>query len=167
MTRWYAVHTHVGGEAKAAFHLRRQGFGVYLPRYLKRRRHARRTDWVPAPLFPRYLFVGMDVARARWRAVHSTVGVSYLVCQGDAPLPVPDAVIDEIRAHEDERDMVVIGRKIPFARGDRVRIVDGPLADQVGLFDAITDAERVVLLLDLLGRQVEVRVPVEAVGTLA
>ena len=52
MTYWCAVQTHVRSEDKAAFHLRRQGYDVFLPKHLKRRKHARRVDWVPAPLFP-------------------------------------------------------------------------------------------------------------------
>ena len=54
MTPWCAVQTHVCAEDKAAFHLRRQGYEVFLPKHLKRRRHARRVDWVPrpAPLSP-------------------------------------------------------------------------------------------------------------------
>jgi len=60
MTYWCAVQTHVRSEDKAAFHLRRQGYEVFLPKHLKRRKHARRIDWVSAPLFPRYLFVAID-----------------------------------------------------------------------------------------------------------
>ena len=43
--RWYVVQTQVNGEAKAAENLRRQGYETYLPRYLKRRRHARKVDF--------------------------------------------------------------------------------------------------------------------------
>ena len=59
--RWYVVQTQANAEHKAVAHLGRQGFTTYLPRYLKRRRHARRVDIVPRPLFPRYLFVSIDV----------------------------------------------------------------------------------------------------------
>jgi transcriptional antiterminator RfaH len=71
---WYVVHTHPHAEAKAAAHLERQGYSTYLPRYLKCRRHARRIEIVPAPLFPRYLFVTIDRLRQRWRSIQSTVG---------------------------------------------------------------------------------------------
>ena len=80
--RWYVAHTQPGSEAKASWHLRNQDFAVYLPRSLKRRRHARRLDWVAAPLFPRYLFIGMELATARWRAIRSTIGIAGLVCHG-------------------------------------------------------------------------------------
>ncbi len=79
---WYVVQTHANAEVKAATHLGRQGFEVYLPRFLKRRRHARRVEIVPAALFPRYLFVA-DIASQRWRSIHSTIGVCRLLCNGD------------------------------------------------------------------------------------
>lgn len=67
--RWYVVQTQINAEAKAAEHLALQGFSLYLPRYLKRRSHARKVDTVARPLFPRYLFVAMDVAVQRWRSI--------------------------------------------------------------------------------------------------
>ena len=50
--RWHVAQTHIHAELKATQHLKRQGFEVYLPRYLKRRRHARRVETVAAPPVP-------------------------------------------------------------------------------------------------------------------
>ncbi len=94
MLEWYLAHTLPRAEHRALVHLERQGFGVYLPRYLAQRRHARRRDWVEKSLFPCYLFVHLDLGRDRWRAVHSTVGVRTLVSAGDQPLAVPTEVIE-------------------------------------------------------------------------
>ena len=46
-------------------------------------------------------------------------------------------------------------------RAKTVHIVAGALADNIGLFECATDEERVVLLLELLGRKVRVEVPLE------
>ena len=92
-TRWYVVQTQVNGEAKAEQNLLRQGFEVYLPRYLKRRRHARKVDFTVKPLFPRYLFVAIDTATQRWRSIQSTFGVAHLVTNGSDPATVPDGVV--------------------------------------------------------------------------
>ena len=51
-TQWYAVYTHARMERWARSNLWERGFEVYLPEYHKERRHARKTDWVNAPLFP-------------------------------------------------------------------------------------------------------------------
>lgn len=165
--QWYVVHTHAHQEEKARRNLARQEFETFLPRYLKRRRHARRTDWVPAPLFPRYLFVAMDVAFSRWRAISSTIGVSHLVCQGSAPRPVPNDIIDEIRARMNEKGLVLVEAPPPFAKGEVLKVTGGPLADSFGLFDCTTDEDRVILLLDLMGRRVAVTLPLESVAPIA
>ena len=56
MKRWYAVYTQSRMELWARGNLWERDVEAYLPRYHKRRRHARRSDWIAAPLFPRYLF---------------------------------------------------------------------------------------------------------------
>ena len=156
--RWYVAHTRQNAEQRAVFNLTRQGFSAYLPQYRKRRRHARKVDTVLSPLFPRYVFVGMDPEVARWRSVNGTFGVQYLVCRGDEPAPVPDGFVEELMTHEDT-DGAVIPVPPQFNRGDRVRILDGAMADQVGYIEQMADEERVFLLLDMLGREVRIRVP--------
>jgi len=163
-SRWYVVQTHVHAETKAAAHLQRQGYAIYLPRYLKRRRHARRIDTVAAPLFPRYLFVAIDRMTQRWRSIQSTVGVTHLVCIGEEPARVPQAVVDELQGREDERGFVHLDLRPRFARGDRVRVVDGVFDACLGLFDGMADRERVSILLDLLGRKVRVVLDGESVA---
>lgn len=160
---WYAAHTHAGAESRAHWHLERQGFTPYLPRYLKRRRHARKTEWVRAPLFPRYLFVWVDIEKQRWRAIQSTVGVSYLICGESGPLPVPQGIVEELRQREDERGLIDLARQAPFSHGDRVQVNEGALIDQVGLFECGSDHERAVILMKLLGREVRVKLPQAAI----
>src|SRR5947209_12221558 len=99
---WYVVQTHVNGEAKAAQNLMRQGYEIYLPRYLKRRRHARKLDFTAKPLFPRYMFVAIDMSAQRWRSIQSTFGVSRLVSNGDDPATVPAGVVEALKAREDD-----------------------------------------------------------------
>lgn len=164
MKQWFAVYTHPRGEAVAEENLLRQGFEVFFPRYLKRRSHARRVETVPAPLFPRYVFMAFNPAEAGWRVVRSTRGVVDLVRNRHDPAPVPDAIIEEIRKRQDEAGFVVLARHIKFGRGDKIRIETGPFASYEAIFETMRDNERVVALLSLLGRQVVVNVPVEAVS---
>ncbi len=153
---WYVVQTHPHAEAKAAAHLERQGFSTYLPRYLKRRRHARRIEIVPVPLFPSYLFVTIDMLRQRWRSIQSTIGVSRLVCSGEEPAVLPAAVLDELQSRHDDAGFVQLDLRPKFTPGDNVRIVEGAFAQCFGLYEGMADRERVAILLDLLGRKVRV-----------
>ena len=67
MKHWHVVNTRARKEQDALINLCRQGFEAYLPKYRKRRSHARRVEWVPSPLFPRYLFVCLDLEIDQWR----------------------------------------------------------------------------------------------------
>src|SRR5262245_63898672 len=81
--RWFLVHTQPKAERKAQWHLKAQGFCTYLPQICKTVRHARQLRTVQAPVFPRYLFVILDLGRDRWLSVRSTVGVSHLIGRQD------------------------------------------------------------------------------------
>jgi transcriptional antiterminator RfaH len=154
--RWFVAHTHPHAEAKATAHLSRQGFEIYFPRYLKRRRHARRVETVAVPLFPRYLFVAVDLTAQRWRSIYSTVGVTRLVCNGDDPTAVPDGIVEALRSREDDNGFIKLEYRPPFRAGDKVRILDGAFSSCLGLFEGMAERERISILLDLLGRKVRV-----------
>lgn len=161
-TAWYAVHTQPGKELLASQHLRNQAFEVYLPQYQKMRRHAGRTEIVPAPLFPRYVFAGIDLEQQRWRSVNGTRGVAGLVMFGDKPVAVPEAVMAEIRAREDATGFVQLNTP-GFQRGQALRIIDGPMADTQALFEEAVDGDRAILLISLLGRMVRTKMPLRQV----
>ena len=161
---WYVVQTQVNAEAKAARNLLRQGFEIYLPHYLKRRSHARKVEKIAAPLFPRYMFVRIDLATQRWRSVQSTYGVSHLVLNGSDPAPVAGQVIDALKAREDASGYVTLEQRPKFAIGEKVRVLAGVFADNLGLFDGMADRDRVAILLELLGRKVRVSLEADLVA---
>jgi transcriptional antiterminator RfaH len=154
---WYVAHSHPNSEWRAAEHLGRQGFTCYVPAYLKTRRHARKVDTVKAPFFPRYLFVWIDVNTQRWRSIDSTVGVSRLVGRGPMPTPVMPGIVETIREREGVDGLISLAPAAArFRVGDQVRVVTGAFEACQGLFEALTDKDRVAILLDLLGRKVRV-----------
>lgn len=161
---WYLVQTQINAEARAARNLLQQGFEIYLPRYLKRRSHARKIEKVPAPLFPRYMFVQIDMAAQRWRSIQSTFGISHLVLQGSDPARVAPDVINSLKARQDDDGYVKLDRRPKFAPGEKVRVLAGVFAENFGLFDGMADRERVAILLDLLGRKVRVSLEAELIG---
>lgn len=161
---WYVVQTHPHAEAKAAAHLERQGYSIYLPRYLKRRRHARRIEIVPAPLFPSYLFVRIDMLTQRWYSIRSTIGVSRLVCRGEEPAVLSMAVINQLQSGHNDAGFVQLDLRSKFTPGDKIRIVAGAFAECFGLYEGMADHERVAILLDLLGRKVRVVLDGDAIA---
>ena len=111
--RWFLVHTQPKSERKAELHLGAQGFRTYLPQIHKTIRHARQLRTVRAPLFPRYVFLILDLGRDRWLSVRSTVGVSSLFTCEERPVPVPQGVVVALVARTDEAGS--------FARRDRAK----------------------------------------------
>ena len=155
MTQWYVVYTQANSEQLAVQHLARQGFQTLLPTYKCLRSHARRREVVRRPLFPRYLFVALDPTEQRWRPILSTVGVSDLVRLGSKPSPLPLGLAEEITERAAVGEFDRLSPLEGLRKGDDVEVLDGPFADMVGRFIGLTDNERVLVLLDFLGRQVK------------
>lgn len=162
--RWFVARTHAHAETKASLNLMRQGFQSYLPRYLKRRRHARKVETVVAPLFPRYLFVAVDIATQRWRSICSTIGVAQFVCNGSEPAAVPIGIVEALKRREDTAGFVKLDCRPHFRTGDKICVLDGAFAECLGLIEGVSERERVTILLDLLGRKVRVELDEELIA---
>lgn len=161
---WYVAQTQVQSEAKACANLVQQGFEVYLPRYLRTVRHARRVNVVRAPLFPNYIFIRIDMETQRWRAINSTVGIKRLVGHEGTPARIAANVVEELKKHEQADGFLsVVSPAVRFKAGDAVRILRGAFDSCRGIFQARTDNERVEILLEMLGRKVRVVTDVQLI----
>src|SRR5215471_14517515 len=123
------------------------GYKIYQPLLREpRRSHGRKIIATP-PLFPGYLFVW--VVQGWWDARWSA-GVRRLVMDGEQPARVPDAVIAEIKSRE-RNGFVELPKLHGLKPGMRVRVISGPLGEQIGMLAALRPHERVLVLLQLLG----------------
>lgn len=181
---WYVAHTKPRQERTAAEQLRRQDFEVYLPLFKvfrepgRRRRASATTRAVsgpatgagvqpgahadPAliahePMFPRYLFLRPTRATQSLSVVRSTVGVSRLVMFGHQPATLADDAVQAIRRAEGLRETATLADIGPYRPGMAVRLLDPALAGVQALVQAVS-ADRVTLLLDILGRPQTVQV---------
>src|SRR5215471_5571573 len=148
---WCCAQVEPRRERLASHCLGLAGYDIYQPllREQRRSRHGSRKIIVTPPLFPGYLFVW--VVRGWWDARWSP-GVVRLIMDGVLPARVPDAVINEIKSRE-RNGFVVLPRSRGFVPGMRVRVIGGPLQNQIGLLGALRPHERVLVLLHLLGAQ--------------
>lgn len=160
MKRWYVVQTQPRGEERADFNLRRQGYETFLPTFMKTRRHARKVEDVRRPFFPGYMFVRFDPETTPWRAINSTFGVIGLVHLTELlPTPIADAIVDALLARRRADGTLTFDPLERLARGDRVTLTEGPFAEFEAVFEMHADNDRVMVLLNMMGRAIRVHAP--------
>ena len=143
---WYLAYTEPRRERFAKEHLDRQCYETYLP--LCGRVEA---------MFPRYLFFRPTHAAQSIAPARSTRGIQAVVRFGIRYAQVSPAVIAAIREQESlgKQQSPAYGRPRP---GQRVRVQSSApaLAGLEGLVHS-SAAQRVVVLMEILGRQTPVR----------
>jgi len=159
MKSWYVVHTQTNQEFRAELNLKRQGYIVYLPKHLAIRRHARKIEKIFKPLFPRYLFINLDLSCDAISYINSTFGVNKLVSLGGGPNILPISVIENLKSQEDSNGNLDSIINFKYKTGDRVKINDGALQGRHAVFMGINDKQRVSVLLNILGRKLNISVP--------
>lgn len=147
-TRWYLAYTEPRREVLAREHLDRQGYDTYLPLYGGN-----------GPMFPRYLFFRPARASQSIAPVRSTRGVQAVVRFGSLYAHVSPELIAAIREQELlKRQEGSTGRRPQPGQRVRVQANATALAGLEGLVHS-SAAHRVVVLMDILGRQTPVRLP--------
>src|ERR1700756_4160437 len=102
------------------------GFETYMPRI----RENKRT----VPLFPTYVFVRVA---DRWYPIVWTAHVVRMLMAGDKPAQLGDAIVDSIRKREIGGLVKLPKPERQFKRGQKVSIIAGSFAGQVGLYDGM------------------------------
>ena len=152
--RWYVARTLPQRELQAAQQLTNQGFRVFVPRYWRNRRHARKVETVSAPLFPRYIFTILDLTRERWRSINGTLGVERLLMSAGEPQPVPQGVVESLIDAADPGGTMQF--HFHLKEGQTIRVTAGPFAELIGQLERLDDNGRVRVLLEIMGGTVRV-----------
>ena len=154
---WYCAGFARNAESLAIQNLEHQNYRVFCPRFLKIVSHARKKTQKLAALFPGYLFIQLELERQRWRPIDGTLGVTRIIKTAGRPARVDQSFVEKLLSVADPSGRVAFEE--PLNVGDDVRVVGGPMDDQVASLCRMVDADRVVLLMSMLGRTVEVTMP--------
>jgi transcription elongation factor/antiterminator RfaH len=149
---WYAVYAQPHWESIAKLRLQAQNFRTFLPLHSMTVHHARKRQTVLAPLFPRYLFVVLDLKRDRWRAVNGTRGVTSLIMREGLPAPIRSGVVETLLVSSTPEGEVCFCSEM--APGSRVRLVAGPFAGQLGILRNLNRSGRVRVLIEMMGAHI-------------
>lgn len=137
------------------------GAEPYAPRFLppRRTRPGSVRDGKNRWVFPGYVLFRPGVGFASWADLRSSPGIHRLLMSDGAPATLSNDVIQHIRTRLDEH-----ARRpaLLFRTGDPVRIVQGPLSELNGVFQRrMRASDRVAILIQLMGRAVEVEIDPE------
>ena len=156
MSPWYLIHTKIRQERVALENLERQGFRCFLPLIQVQKLHRGQLQVVQEALFPRHLFIrlGTGFESQSWSPIRSTVGVSRLVTFGQTPAKIDDALVGELRA-KNESDEV---QRRYFEPGEQVVVTDGPFVGVHAVYQMADGEGRVMVLLNLLSKDVRMLV---------
>jgi transcriptional antiterminator RfaH len=154
---WYLVHTKSRQEKCALDNLQRQSYQCYLPTIPSEKLCQGLLTVADEPLFPRYLFIrlGQGDSAQSWAPIRSTKGVSRLVSFGLEPAKVSDSLVEALRAQEAS---VQTEPERLFKAGERVRLTEAPFAGIEGIYQMADGERRVMVLIELLFKQVRVQV---------
>ncbi len=159
MEKWYVIRTKPRKEQVALENLQRQGYRCYYPRLKQmQRRRGKRQSCIEA-LFPGYLFINLDMESTNTGPIRSTRGVYGLVTFGSQIKPVSDGIISAIQLRSDEDD-VIDNQQAEFKAGQQIRIEGGPMEGLDAIFQEKNGQDRAILLLNILGAERTVEVPV-------
>jgi len=158
--RWYCVRSQPKREHFAAGNLQVLGsVEIFCPRIRFRKGTRRGPVWFVEALFPGYLFAKFDYVELH-SMVQYTSGVSGILNFGKKVVVVSDEVVEALRARIGSMEEVPVFEIDPTLNvGDPVNIAEGAFT---GLESVITQMlsgkDRVRVLIDFLGRQIEAEV---------
>ncbi len=154
-SHWYVVFTKPRGESQAAEHLCRQSYDAFFPKIRVNKRLARKVCAIEEAMFPRYIFVRLTPGHDNFAPIRSTRGAIDLVRFGGQPAFVPDGFIELLRS-SCQSDLMDLTADTSLQEGQAVEVIDGPFAGAVGVLASVKAQDRVVVLLELLGRPTRV-----------
>jgi transcriptional antiterminator RfaH len=154
---WYLIHTKPKQEKCALQNLEQQGYVCYLPVLPTEKLRQGCLTVADEPLFPRYLFIqlGKGESAKSWSPIRSTKGVSRLVSFGAEPARVDDRLVELLKSKE---GAVRGPPQRLFVPGERVRLTDGAFAGIEAIYQMADSERRVMVLIELLSKQVQLGV---------
>jgi len=166
---WYIVHTYSGQEDRVKKNLdlrietmdmRDKILRVVVPTEEEIEIKEGRRKAVHKRVFPGYIIVQMKMDDESWHVVRNTPGVTGFVSAEDErekrpkPVPLEEREVDAILK---QMESSVPRVRVGFAKGQTVRINDGPFMDFMGAVDEVyADRSKIKVLVSFFGRETPV-----------
>ena len=168
-TRWYAVHTYSGHENKVRSYIEnaKEGAGigdrieqVVVPtEEVVEMKDGRKTTSL-RKFLPSYVLVEMEMDKETLYFVTNVPGVTSFVGPGKQPQPLREEEVQRVLGQIDRRQVRDVA-EVPYQVGDRVKVIDGPFSDFVGLVDDVNpEKSKIKVMVSIFGRNTPVELDV-------
>lgn len=159
--KWFVVHTLTGHEQKIRKVLDKivkekkmeDQFGrVVIPveNLVKVKKGKRVVE--EKRLYPGYIVIEMESTDEALRLVNSVSGVTHFLGSKNKPTALSEDEVKALLTQVEESKNKVI-TKIPFTKGERVTVIDGPFTDFIGTVEEVfPEREKVKVMVVIFGR---------------
>ncbi len=164
--KWYVVHTYSGYENKVAANIMKTVENRKLHHLIEAvsvptekvteitNNKAREVD---RKIFPGYVLVKMIMCDDSWYVVRNTRGCTGFVGPESKPVPLTDQEVEKMGVETKSIE-------VDYAVGDRVKIVNGPLAGFIGTVEELdVDNDHVKVQVIMFGRETPVELALNEV----
>ena len=149
--RWYVALVRMHHEKKVAEHLDKMGIENFVPVQQEMHQWSDRRKKVEAVLLPMMVFVHANPKERMEVLSFSTVS-RYMVLRGEStPAVIPDEQMARFRFMLDYSEEAVCMNSSPLARGEKVRVIKGPLSGLVGEIVSVDGKSKIAVRLNMLG----------------
>ncbi|AGK99235.1 transcription termination/antitermination factor NusG [Clostridium pasteurianum BC1] len=157
--RWYVVHTYSGYENKVKANIEKTIenrnihdliYDIQVPMEEEIEEKDGKKKVTLKKVFPGYVLIKMIMTDDSWYVVRNTRGVTGFVGPGSKPVALTDEEVDSM-------GIVEKPVKIDIEVGESVKVISGPLENQIALVQEITeDKQRIKGLVNMFGRETPV-----------
>lgn len=150
-TNWYLLYTCTNFEKKLSNLLQELKIETFLPLQKEIRIWSDRKKMLEVPLFPNYLFV--KTQESKLPSIYGMPGVVRFVTFGSKPLVVREEEINLINNLIVSEQVIY---KNNFFKGDRVKVVKGPLCGWEGVLFEEKGKSRFGIKLDSIEQSISI-----------
>ena len=149
--RWYVALVRMHHEKKVAERLSKMGIDSFVPVQQQIHQWSDRRKMVDTVLLPMMVFVHVNPKERMEVLSFSTVS-RYMVMRGEStPAVIPDEQMARFRFMLDYSEEAVCMNDTPLARGEKVRVIKGPLSGLVGELVTVGGKSKIAVRLNMLG----------------
>lgn len=151
LKRWYVALVKMHHEKKVVEYLTKMGIECFVPVQPETHQWSDRRKVIESVLLPMMVFVYAD-PKERMEALTLSTVSRYMVLRGEStPAVIPDEQMSRFRFMLDYSSEIVSMSSNFLARGEKVRVIKGPLAGLEGEFVTVEGRSQIAVRLNMLG----------------